>query len=278
MISRVLIVDDEPLARERLSELTRRLAPTAALREAGNGTDAITLIGSWRPDVVLLDIQMPGGTGFDVIDAVGVDRMPATLFISAHDEFALQAFDVAAVDYLLKPFDDARFAIAWRRLTDRVATGAVLEQARILGALLSARGGNDPSALSPAGGTATSTTARPTGGAPRFADRIVVKHDQRTMVVMLADVQWIESDGNYVVLHAGKERYQVRETLTSIESRLDPRRFLRIHRQTIVDMRAMKELQPWFGGDQIMILRDGTRLRVSRNYRTEVSKRLAGEA
>lgn len=123
MISRVLIVDDEPLARERLSELTRRLAPTAALREAGNGTDAITLIGSWRPDVVLLDIQMPGGTGFEVIDAVGVDRMPATLFISAHDEFALQAFDVAAVDYLLKPFDDARFAIAWRRLTDRVATG-----------------------------------------------------------------------------------------------------------------------------------------------------------
>jgi two-component system LytT family response regulator len=273
MISRVLIVDDEPLARERLSELTRRLAPDAALREAGNGTDAVTLIGSWRPDVVLLDIQMPGGTGFDVIDAVGAERMPATLFISAHDEFALQAFDVAAVDYLLKPFDDARFTIAWRRLSDRVATGAVLEQARILGAMLATRG----AAETPASAGATSAAAPLRAASPRYADRIVVKHDQRTMVVMLAEVQWIESDGNYVVLHAGKERYQVRETLTSIESRLDPRRFLRIHRQTIVDMRAMKELQPWFGGDQIMILRDGTRLKVSRNYRTEVAKRLAGE-
>ncbi|HEY0929637.1 MAG TPA: LytTR family DNA-binding domain-containing protein [Gemmatimonas sp.] len=271
MISRVLIVDDEPLARERLAELTRRHAPDASLREAGNGADAVTLIGSWRPEVVLLDIQMPGGTGFDVIETVGTDRMPATLFISAHDEFALQAFEVAAVDYLLKPFDDARFATAWKRVSERVATGAVLEQARILGAMLGAR--------TPAGAADEKPTASasrtPVGG--RWADRIVVKHDQRTMVVMLAEVQWIESDGNYVVLHAGKERYQVRETLTSLESRLDPRRFLRVHRQTIVDMRAMKELQPWFGGDQIMILRDGTRLKVSRNYRAEVAKRLAGE-
>jgi len=275
MISRVLIADDEPLARERLSELIRRLAPSAAVREVGNGTDAVTLIRSWQPDVVLLDIQMPGGTGFEVIAAVGVDRMPATLFISAHDEFALQAFDVAAVDYLLKPFDDARFSIAWRRLSDRVATGAVLEQARILGALISSRTAGDAASATEA---APAIPSRAMTGSARYADRIVVKHDQRTMVVMLAEVQWIESDGNYVVLHAGKERYQVRETLTSIESRLDPRRFLRIHRQTIVDMRAMKELQPWFGGDQIMILRDGTRLRVSRNYRAEVNKRLAGDA
>ena len=104
-----------------------------------------------------------------------------------------------------------------------------------------------------------------------------MKHDQRTIVVMLHDVQWIASDGNYVVLHAGRDTYQVRETLTSLESRLDPRRFLRIHRRTIVDMRAMKELQPWFGGDQVMILRDGTRLKVSRNLRATVAKRLAGE-
>lgn len=272
MISRILIADDEPLARERLVALTRSYAPQAALREARNGADAIALIGSWKPDVVLLDIQMPGGSGFDVISAVGAERMPVTLFISAHDEFALRAFEVAAIDYLLKPFDDARFAAAWRRVTERLATGAVLEQARILGTLLQQR---DP-ATDSAPVTNTRAARRP-AEAPHWADRIVVKHDQRTFVVMLSDVQWIESDGNYIVLHAGRERYQVRETLTSLESRLDPRRFLRIHRRTIVDMRAMKELQPWFGGDQIMILRDGTRLKVSRNYRAEVARRLAGE-
>lgn len=266
MIERVLIVDDEPLARERLADLVRAEAPTATLREAGNGDTAIELIQGWSPDVVLLDIQMPARTGFEVVETVGTENMPAVIFVTAHDEFAIRAFDVAAVDYLLKPFDNERFSAAWQRVLSRHSTGQLLAQAQVLSNMLESHGGGR-SAL--ADSRAATTT--------KWTDRLVVKQDQRTMVVMLADVQWIESDGNYVVLHAGRDRFQMRETLTSLESRLDPRRFMRIHRRTIIEIGAMKELQPWFGGDQIMILRDGTKLRVSRNYRTVVAKRLAGE-
>lgn len=263
MIERVLIADDEPLARERLSDLVRAHAPTATLREAGNGDAAVELIQGWLPDVVLLDIQMPARTGFEVVDAVGAEQMPATIFVTAHDEFAIRAFEVAATDYLLKPFDDERFTAAWQRAITRHSTGELLAQARVMSNLLTSSGVTSPRPTAPA--------------VAKWTDRLVVKQDQRTIVVMLADVQWIESDGNYVVLHSGRDKYQVRETLSSLESRLDPRRFMRIHRRTIVEMRAMKELQPWFGGDQIMILRDGTRLRVSRNYRAAVARRLAGE-
>lgn len=259
---RVLIVDDEPLARERVGDLVRQQAPAAELREAGSGAAAVASILAWRPQVVFLDIEMPDGSGLDVVARVGAAEMPCTIFTTAHDAFAVGAFDLSAVDYLLKPFDDERFARAWHRAMERQTQQAVVEQARQLGVLVS--------------GLAVATAPeRPS--TPRYLDRLVVKQDQRTIVVMLADVQWMESDGNYVILHAGRDRYQLRETLTNLESRLDPRRFVRIHRQTIVDMRAMKELQPWFGGDQMMVLRDGQRLKVSRNLRVEVAKRLAGE-
>lgn len=266
MIERVLIVDDEPLARERLADLVRVHAPSASLKEAGNGDAAIDLIHGWSPDVVLLDIQMPVKTGLAVVESVGAEQMPPTIFITAHDEFAIRAFEVAAIDYLLKPFDDERFAAAWQRVLSRHSTGELVAQARVLSGLLSANG----SPVARAASSASSATTT-------WTDRLVVKQDQRTIVVMLADVQWVESDGNYVVLHVGRDRYQLRETLSSLESRLDPNRFMRIHRRTIVEIRAMKELQPWFGGDQIMIMRDGTRLRVSRNYRAAVARRLAGE-
>lgn len=265
MISRVLIVDDEPLARERLADLVRSIAPNVTIREAGNGDTACELILGWSPEVVLLDIQMPARTGFEVVASIGVEQMPLTIFVTAHDEFAIRAFEVAATDYLLKPFDDERFAAAWQRVVVRHNTGELVAQARVMSNLLDASGA--------VGAAGTSASAAAT-----WTDRLVVKQDQRTMVVMLSDVQYIESDGNYVVLHAGRDRFQLRETLSSIESRLDPNRFMRIHRRTIVDLRAMKELQPWFGGDQIMIMRDGTRLRVSRNYRALVARRLAGDA
>lgn len=266
MIERILIVDDEPLARERLADLVRAQAPHAALREAGNGDTAVEMIQGWAPDVVLLDIQMPARTGFEVVESVGTAHMPSVIFVTAHDEFALRAFDVAAVDYLLKPFDDERFVSAWQRVVSRHNAGQLVAQAQVLSNLLATHNGVTA-------GHNTGTAGAPT----KWTDRLVIKQDQRTVVVMLADVQWIESDGNYVVLHAGRDRFQMRETLTSLESRLDPNRFMRIHRRTIVEIGAMKELQPWFGGDQIMILRDGTKLRVSRNYRTVVAKRLAGE-
>lgn len=262
MISRILIVDDEPLARERLAELVRAAAPQAELHEAGSGDAAVEHILGWKPQLVFLDIEMPGGSGIDVMTQIGAAHMPCTVFTTAHDEHAVSAFDLAAVDYLLKPFDDARFHRAWVRALERQTRDAVLEQARRLGELAANLPARDVRVAAP-----------PT----RYIDRLLVKHDQRTIVVMLAEVQWMESDGNYVRLHAGRDVYQVRETLTSLESRLDPRRYVRIHRQTIVDMRAMKELQPWFGGDQMMILRDGQRLKVSRNLRAAVAKRLAGE-
>jgi two-component system LytT family response regulator len=265
MIHRVLIVDDEPLARERIADLVRVHAPSAAIKEAGNGDTAVDLIHDWAPEVVLLDVQMPARTGFEVVAAVGAEHMPPTIFVTAHDAFAVRAFEVAAVDYLLKPFDDERFAAAWQRVTARHSTGELVAQARVLSSLLGTTG------------TVATPTVTPPGPATTWADRLVVKHDQRTMIVMLTDVSHIESDGNYVLLHAGRDRHQLRETLSSLESRLDPRRFMRIHRGTIVQIRAMKELQPWFGGDQIMILRDGTKLRVSRNYRAVVARRLAGD-
>lgn len=283
MISRVLIVDDEPLARERLSSLVRDVAPAAELREASHGDEAVELISAWSPQVLLLDIQMPERSGMEVVEAIGVDRMPLTIFITAYDTYAVQAFSLAAVDYLLKPFDTERFLEAWHRVAQRITAGEVVAQARAMSQLLassadsraSASGVRDTANLASASNT---TESAPAPHARRaYVDRMVVKQDQRTIVVMLADVQWIESDGNYVVLHAGKERHQIRETLNSVESRLDPRRFVRIHRRTIVDLRAMKELQPWFGGDQVMILRDGARLRVSRSYRTVLARRMAGE-
>jgi two-component system, LytTR family, response regulator len=261
MLSRILIVDDEPLARERLSNLVGARATDAEIREAASGASAVAIIAAWAPQLVLLDIEMPDGNGLEVVAQVGAQHMPCTVFTTAHDEFAVNAFDLAAVDYLLKPFDEARFDRAWARALERQTHDAIVAQARRLGDLASAF----PVAVAPR------------AAAPRYIDRLVVKQDQRTVVVMLSDVQWFESDGNYVVLHAGRETYQVRDSLTSLESRLDPARFVRIHRQTIVDMRAMKEIQPWFGGDQMMILRDGQRLKVSRNLRAAVAKRIAGE-
>lgn len=261
-IRRVLIADDEPLARERLADLLRAQAPEATVREVGNGQAVLDLVGSWAPDLLLLDIQMPGQSGLEVVAALDPAQLPLVVFITAHDEHAVQAFDLSAVDYLLKPFDDARFAAMWRRVEERSTAGLVVAQARLLAALA---------------GAPDAAPRAPTPAVPRYIDRIVIKQDQRTRVVMLQDVQWMESDGNYVRLHAGRDVHLVRETLSSLESRLDPRRFLRIHRRTIVDMRAMKEMQPWFGGDLVMILRDGTKLRVGRSLRATVTRRIAGE-
>lgn len=261
-IRRVLIADDEPLARERLADLLRAQAPEATVREVGNGQAVLDLVGSWAPDLLLLDIQMPGQSGLEVVAALDPAQLPLVVFITAHDEHAVQAFEISAVDYLLKPFDDARFAAMWRRVEERRTAGLVVAQARLLAALA---------------GAPDAAPRAPTPAVPRYIDRIVIKQDQRTRVVMLQDVQWMESDGNYVRLHAGRDVHLVRETLSSLESRLDPRRFLRIHRRTIVDMRAMKEMQPWFGGDLVMILRDGTKLRVGRSLRATVTRRIAGE-
>ncbi len=279
-LSRVLIVDDERLARVRVAERLRALAPDVQLQEATDGRTAARLIAEWHPDAVILDVQMPELDGFGVVSAVGADRMPPTVFVTAYDQHALRAFDVAAVDYLLKPFDDERFSAAWERLRARVAAGTLAHEAVRLGSLLSAIGGAlTGHAGAPANGNGAGhplPVAADASGRQGYLDRVMVRRDQRTTFVRLADVQWIESSGNYVILHAGRERHEIRETLSALESRLDPRRFTRIHRRLIVALEAIRELQPWFGGDQIMILHDGSKLRVSRTHRASLERALRG--
>lgn len=261
MLERVLIVDDEPLARQRVARLVHTRQPGAALREAGSGAAAIEVITAWAPQVVFLDIQMPGGDGFSVVEAVGVDRMPPTVFVTAYDAHALRAFDAAAVDYLLKPFDEARFAAAWSRAERLHASRALIGEATRLSALLEivARG-----------------AAAPPTPAPEIPTRIMVRAGERSIFVPVESVRWMQSDGNYVTLHTADATYTLRETLTAMEARLDPARFVRIHRRVIVAIDQIKELQPWFAGDQVLILRDGTKLRVSRTRREAVVSRLEG--
>lgn len=262
MIERVLIVDDEPLARERLRDLVRAAAEHALIEEAGDGDAAIDRITQWKPQAVFLDIQMPRRDGFGVVAAVGPDRMPPVAFVTAFDEHAIRAFDVAAVDYLLKPFDDARFQQTWRRLSRAHAAASLSAEARKLGELLAAVGGR------------TTNTAAP---AERYLERFLVKVDDRTFPVPVEDVRWLESAGNYVELHTAQGTHTVRESLGSAEERLDPARFVRIHRSVIVALDQIKEMQPWFAGDQVLILKDGTKLRVSRTRRAALAARLAGE-
>lgn len=279
---RVLIADDEPLARERLALLVRRADAMAEIVEATNGADALGMLNASTPDVLFLDVQMPTLDGFEVLQALDPAKRPTTVFVTAFDAYALKAFEVSAVDYLLKPFDDERFMAMWQRVGERRAMKAVVQEterfadllAQLRGAGGAASGtmGADVRRSSPASTVAAGAVA----SQRRFTDRVLIKHDGRSVMIRLADVQWIESAGNYVVLHSGKDKHQLRETLTNLESRLDPDHFVRIHRRVIVSVDAMRELQAWFGGDQIMILKDGTKLRVSRNFRDHVASRLSG--
>lgn len=262
MIGRVLIADDEPLARERVRELVRAIAPETEVREVGDGDAAVDAITTWAPQAVFLDIQMPARDGFSVVATVGPERMPPTAFVTAFDTYAMRAFEVAAVDYLLKPFDDARFAQVWQRLERADGAAALAAEARALGALLVAVGGANGA------GRWTQRTA--------YAERFMVRIAERTYPVAVHEVRWLQSDGNYVDLHTANGTHTVREPLTSVEARLDPARFIRIHRRVIVAIDQIKEMQPWFAGDQVLILRDGTKLRVSRTRRAELAARLEG--
>ncbi len=262
MTLRVLVVDDESLARARLRELMAQMDAPHEAREARDGDAAVAMIRDWSPDVVFLDVQMPGRDGLQVVETIGVADMPVTVFVTAYDQFALKAFDLAAVDYLLKPFDDDRFRAAWERAVAQRSMRALDAEMGRMEALFKAVRSH------------RGTPATPT--ATRAIDRVVVKQDGRSIVVPLASVQWVESNGNYVTLHAGRERLEFRETLGRFEASLDPARWVRIHRRVVVAIDAVRELQPWFGGDQVMLLRDGTKLKVSRTHRATVEERLSG--
>jgi two-component system LytT family response regulator len=260
---RILVVDDEPLARERITRLLSGRPPVREVIEAPDGPAAIEAIRTRKPDLVFLDVQMPAVDGFGVIRTIGADKMPATVFVTAYDAHALRAFEVNAVDYLLKPYDTDRFWAAFRRATEAVAMRSVLGAGRRLASLLQEMDAGRPAQLE-------EVAAAPT----QHLERIAVRGDGRIFFIRPGDVDWCESAGNYVKLHVGRAIHVIRDTLQNLEGRLDPSAFIRIHRRLIVNLDRIHELQPWFGGDQIVILKDGARLRLSRTFREKVAEKL----
>lgn len=248
---RVLVVDDERHARQRLRELLKRHADAIDILEASNGNDAVQMILRDRPDLVFLDVQMPGLDGLGVIDAVGVNAMPVTVFVTAFDQHAVRAFESAALDYVLKPYGDERMEAAFARAKERIEDTHVRDAGRNMLKLLEGR----------VYGTA-------------FLDRIVVRERDRTDLVRVDTIDCIESAGAYVALHVGRERIIHRAALGDLVGRLDPRHFVRIHRSAVVNIQSVLHLEPTTHGEFDVVLREGQRLHVSRTFRPLLEVRL----
>ena len=248
---RVLIADDEPLARERLRTLLAGEDWLEVTAESQNGLEAAECILRHQLDLVFLDVQMPGATGFEVIEAVGPERMPLVVFVTAFDKYALRAFDVHALDYLLKPFDRERFQQALtraRQQLERKSTGDL--ERRLLELMQDLK------------------------GPQQKLERFVIKSGGRVFFVRADEIDWIEAAGNYVKLHVGADAHLFRETMNALESRLDADIFFRIHRSHIINIERVKELQPWFNGEYVVFLKNGTRLTLSRGYREKLQERI----
>jgi two-component system, LytTR family, response regulator len=251
---RVLIVDDEPLARQRLRAALRSYDAFHIVGECEDGLQAVEAIHREHPDLVLLDVQMPGLDGFAVMDRVGPEFMPFVVFVTAHDAYALRAFEAHAIDYILKPFEDARLSEVLERARRRIT---LERDAPIRAQLVDLIAQIAPHHAG--GETPTAET--------RYLYRLTVRDNDRIRLVPVADIDWLGGGGgNYVKLHVGTREYRMRESLGSLMERLDPRQFARIHKSTIVNLNRIAEVQAWFGGDYIAILRDGKQLRVSRTY------------
>ena len=249
---RTLVVDDEPVARARVLSLLRTEADVEVVGECVTGTQALCAIQEKSPDLVFLDIQMPEVDGMELARSFH-DGKPAVVFVTAYDEYALRAFDVHAVDYLLKPFSAERFRSALthvrHQLTQRQATA----------------GGPGPD---PRAGQ------RPAAPRPERHNRLVIKSSGRIHFVRIQEVDWCEAAGNYVCLHVGPQTYLVRGTMSHIESQLDTGQFVRVHRSTIVNLDRIQELRPSFNGEYVIVLHDQTRLTLSRGYRHSLQARL----
>jgi two-component system LytT family response regulator len=272
---RVLIVDDEALARQRVRRLLQNEPDVEIVGEADTGRGAVDMIRALRPDLVCLDVQMPELDGFGVLRELESDVVPMVLFITAYDEHAQRAFDVHAVDYVLKPVDEERFRAAFDRARKQRAHAVAAER---LGELLETvrRLADGTATPNEARGDAKGEAAASNGanGNGNFASRILVKHDGRMFFVKTTEIDWIEADRNYVRLHVGQVAHTIRERISHLEETLDPRLFARIHRSTIVNLNRVREMQQWFSGDYVVILEDGTKLRLSRHYRDRVEKQV----
>ncbi|HVT35898.1 MAG TPA: LytTR family DNA-binding domain-containing protein [Nevskiaceae bacterium] len=239
---RTLVVDDMPLSRKRTRRYLTEVADVEIVGECGDGRQALAAIDSLAPDLLLLDVQMPGMSGLALLEQVPVAQRPAVVFVTAFDEFAVPAFAAQAVDFLLKPFDRERLDEVLGRVRAHLAAKRAQSN-------------------SPAVPAAASETV------PSWLSRIAVKSVGRTLFVNVDGVDWLETVGNYVCLHAGRDTHVVRATMNKLETQLDPAKFVRIHRSTMVRIEAIREVQPLFNGDRLVILHGGTRLTLSRSYR-----------
>jgi two-component system LytT family response regulator len=247
---RTLIVDDELLARRSVRRFLDRSTGVEVIGECGDGESAVEAIREMKPDLVFLDVQMPEMSGFDVIGRIGPETMPVTVFVTAYDRYALRAFEANAIDYLLKPFGNERFQRALARAKDRIAGKLNFNELR------------------PALASLEQVKAQ-----HNYLERLAVSENGRIRLLSVNDIDWIAAHRNYADIHIVSRKYEVRQTLTDLEARLNPHQFLRIHRSTIVNVHRIKEIQPWFHGHHLVILQNGQELRMSR-YQHEAVKKL----
>ena len=248
---RVLIVDDESLARDMIREMLEEDRDVEIVGECLNGKEAVRAIEAYAPDLLFLDVQMPEASGFQVLETFKGGPLPHVIFVTAYDQYAVRAFEVHALDYLLKPFDRERFEASWQRAKEQILKekNGRLDQ-RILSLLEELKAGS------------------------QYLERLVIKANGRVFFLDAGDIDWIEAEGNYVSVHSGLKSHLLRETISGLESQLDPKKFRRIHRSAIVQLDKIKELQPWFHGEYRIILHSGAELMLSRNYRENLQEAL----
>lgn len=249
---RALIVDDEELARDRIASLLADHPDVEVVGTCSDGPSAVETIERERPDLVFLDVQMPGMDGFEVIENLDREHIPAVVFVTAHDAHAIRAFEIHALDFLLKPFDHTRFEKALERARAQLSRDKTTNfDSRLVSLLEELRDER------------------------KYPERLIVKSSGRVFFVRAEDIDWVEASGNYVKIHTKSEAHLLRESMKNMEAKLDPKTFVRIHRSAIVNIDRIKELEPWFHGEYVVILRDGTRLTASRVFSDRLSAAIA---
>ena len=247
---RTLIIDDEPLARNRVKQLLASAEEFQVIGEARNVAEAVSACLELCPDLVFLDVEMPDGSGFDALEKLSAENLPAVVFVTAYDQYTIKAFDFYAIDYLLKPFSEERFHQAAARVRERLSRASDEDLNQQIKNLLSHLKTNRD-----------------------FLDRLVINHKDHLVVISVKEVDSVTAYGNYLKVHTGGKTYLLRDTISNLSEQLDPAIFLRIHRSTIVNAERIKEFQPMFGGQYSVILKDGSEFALSRNYRKEVLSR-----
>ena len=259
---RVLISDDEPAANASVRSLLAKHPEAVLVGECSTGPETLRAVFDLRPDVLFLDVQLPGKSGVEVLGEIPIEALPAVVFVTAYDQYALQAFDNHAVDYLLKPYNDARFHLAFERAKARLELGALADDRRRLVALVDEIRQRDrlPTQFEPPG--------------PPYPERLPIRTAAGVIVIPVAEIGWVEAAGDYLRIHTGEQSYVTRCTMTALESRLDPARFVRVHRSTLVNLAYVRELKGTPATDYVVVLRDGAKRGISGRGREELSRAL----